>query len=45
MTNLPACLLRQAAGRARTATRIGLMDLVYNMGRLVQIDGLRVSGV
>ena len=30
---------------ARTATRIGLMNLVYNMRCLVQIDRLRASGV
>ena len=34
-----------AAGRARIATKIGLMNLVYNMRRLVQIDKLRASGV
>ena len=32
-------------GLARTATKIGLMNLMYNMRRLVQIDKLRASGV
>ena len=34
-----------AAGRARTASRIGLMNRVYNMRRLVQIDRLPASDV
>ena len=45
MTNEQGGLYFRVLGLARTATRIGLMNLVYNMRRLVQIDKLRASGV
>ena len=45
MTNEQGVLYFRVIGLARTATRIGLMNLVYNMRRLVQIDKLRASGV
>ena len=45
MTNEQGGLYFRVIGLARTATKIGLMNLVYNMRRLVQIDKLRASGV
>ena len=45
MTNEQGGLYFRVIGLARTATRIGLMNLVYNMRRLAQIDKLRASGV
>ena len=45
MTNEQGGLYFRVIGLARTATRIGLMNLVYNMRRWVQIDRLCVSGV
>ena len=44
-TNEQGGLYFRVIGLARTATRIGLMNLVYNMRRWVQIDRLCVSGV
>ena len=45
MTNEQGGLYFRVIGLARTATRIGLMNLVYNMRRLVQSYRLRESGV
>ena len=45
MTNEQGGLCFRVLGLARTAMKIGLMNLVYNMRRLVQIDRLRASGV
>ena len=45
MTNEQGSLYFRVIGLARTAMRIGLMNLLYNMRRLVQIDRLRASGV
>ena len=45
MTNEQGGLYFRVIGLARTATKVGLMNLVYNMRRLVQIDRLRASGV
>ena len=45
MTNEQGGLYFRVIGLARTATRVGLMNRVYNMRRLVQIDKLRASGV
>ena len=45
MTNEQGGLYCRVIGLARTAMQIGLMNLVYNMRRLVQVDRLRVSGV
>ena len=45
MTNEQGGLYFRVIGLARTATRIGLMNLMYNMRHLVQIDRLRASGV
>ena len=45
MTNEHGGLYFRVIGLARTATRIGLMNRVYNMRRLVQIDKLRAPGV
>ena len=45
MTNEQGGLYFRVIGLARTATRIGLMNLVYSIRRLVQIDRLRASGV
>ena len=45
MTNEQGGLYFRVIGLARTATKIGLMNLVYNMRRLVQSDRLRASGV
>ena len=45
MTNEQGGLYFRVIDLARTATKIGLMNLVYNMRRLVQIDKLRASGV
>ena len=38
MTNEQGGLYFHVIGLARTGTKIGLMNLVYNMRRLVQID-------
>ena len=45
MTNEQGGLYFRVIGLTRTATRIGLMNLVYNMKRPVQIDRLRASAV
>ena len=45
MTNEQGGLYCRVIGLARTATKIGLMNLVYIMRRLVQIDRLHASGV
>ena len=45
MTNEQGGLYFRVIGLARTATEIGLMNLVYNMRRLFQIGKLRASGV
>ena len=45
MTNEQGGLYFRVIGLARTAAKIGLMNRAYNMGRLVQIDKLRASGV
>ena len=45
MTSEQGSLYFRVIGLARTATKIGLMNLVYNMRRLVQIDKLRAPGV
>ena len=45
MTNEQGGLYFRMMGLTRTATRIGLMNRVYNMRRLVQINRLRASDV
>ena len=45
MTNEQGGLYFRVIGLARTATKIGLINLVYNMRCLVQIDKLRASSV
>ena len=45
MTNEQRGLYFRVIGLARIATKIGLMNRVYNMRRLVQIDRFRASGV
>ena len=41
MTNEQGGLYFRVISLARTATKVGLMNLVYNMRRLVQIDKLK----
>ena len=45
MTHEQGGLYFRVIGLARTATKIGLMNRVYNLRRRVQIDRLRASGV